>query len=33
MLDLWCTLRVRSGAMGIGLEALGKVFRNYLQVL
>jgi hypothetical protein len=26
MLDFWCTLRVRSGVDGIGLEALFNVF-------
>jgi hypothetical protein len=25
LLDLWCTLRVRTGASGVGLEALGTV--------
>ncbi len=28
LLDLWCTLRVRTGVSGIGLDALGQIVSN-----
>ena len=28
LLDFWCTLRIRTGVSGIGLEALGEVIQN-----